>query len=183
VAGTALLFWPRERLGVMQALGMLSALTGCLCAAINLVVVKKHGRHSDPFVLNAIGMALGALCLLLMSAAFEPWTTVVWSRSNVLAILYLSVFGSVIAFTAFYYLIKRMDATVVSLNTLIIPIVALAMGRAFLHETVTPMGVAGIVTILAGVGIAVLPTRAGQARPIVVLQSAPVTAAREREGL
>ena len=49
----------------MQALGMLSALTGCLCAAINLVMVKKHGRHSDPFVLNAFGMALGALCLLL----------------------------------------------------------------------------------------------------------------------
>src|SRR5207245_10001976 len=37
VAGTALLFWPQERLGVMHALGMLSTLTGSLCAAINLV--------------------------------------------------------------------------------------------------------------------------------------------------
>jgi len=155
VAGTALLFWPRERPDAMQALGMLSALTGCLCAAINLVVVKKHGRDSDALVLNAFGMALGAACLLLMSAVLEPWTTVVWTRSNMLAILYLSLFGSVIAFSAFYYLIKRMDATVVSLNTLIIPIVALALGRAFLHETVTPAGVLGIVTILAGVGIAI----------------------------
>ena len=155
VAGTALLFWPRERPDAMQALGMLSALTGCLCAAINLVVVKEHGRDSDALVLNAFGMALGAACLLLMSAVLEPWTTVVWTRSNMLAILYLSLFGSVIAFSAFYYLIKRMDATVVSLNTLIIPIVALALGRAFLHETVTPAGVLGIVTILAGVGIAI----------------------------
>ena len=157
VAGTGLLFWPHERLGVMQALGMLAALGGSLCASINLVAMKKHGRHSDPFVLNFLGMGLGAVCLLLMSAALERWTTVVWTRSNVLAILYLSLFGSVTAFSAYYYLIKRMDATIVSLTTLIIPIVALALGRAFLQETVTPAAVLGIVTILAGVGIASLP--------------------------
>jgi len=176
VAGTALLFWPHERVDAMQALGMLGALTGCLCAAINLVVVKKHGRNSDALVLNAFGMAVGASCLLLMSALLEPWTTVVWTRGNVLAILYLSLFGSVVAFPAFYYLIKRMDATVVSLNTLIIPIVALALGRAFLHESVTPSGVLGIVTILAGVGIAILPTRVGRRHSSHVSESRAVVA-------
>jgi len=77
----------------------------------------------------------------------------------VLAILYLSVFGSVIAFSSYYYLIKKMDATIVSLSTLIIPIVALILGRAFLGEMVTPLAVAGIVTILAGVAIAILPSQ------------------------
>jgi len=70
----------------------------------------------------------------------------------------LSVFGSVIAFSSYYYLIKKMDATIVSLSTLIIPIVALILGRAFLGEMVTPLAVAGIVTILAGVAIAILPS-------------------------
>lgn len=159
VVGTVLLFWPNERLGTMQALGMLSALTASLCAAINLVTMKKHGRHSDPFVLNFFGMGIGAACLLAMSAAFEPWTAVVWTPSNALAIVYLSVFGSVIAFSAYYYLIKRMDATVVSLSTLIIPIVALVLGRAVLQEHVGRLALAGIATILAGVGVAVLPSR------------------------
>jgi drug/metabolite transporter (DMT)-like permease len=157
VAGTALLFWPHEELGGMQLLGMLSALAGASCAAINLVVMKKHGKQSDPFVLNFFGMALGAVCLLVMSAALEPWTTVAWTRSNVAALLYLAIFGSVIAFSAYYYLIKRMDATIVSLSTLIIPIVALALGRIFLDETVTPAAVAGIATTLSGVGIAIVP--------------------------
>ena len=76
-----------------------------------------------------------------------------------LAILYLSLFGSVIAFSSYYYLIKKMDATIVSLSTLIIPIVALILGRSFLGETVTPLAVAGIVTILAGVAIAILPSQ------------------------
>jgi drug/metabolite transporter (DMT)-like permease len=157
VFGTALLFWPHERLGTYQALGMLAALGASLCAAINLVMMKKYGRVADPFALNFFGMALGAACLLVMSAAMESWSAVVWSRSNILAIVYLSVFGSVIAFSAYYYLIKRMDATIVSLSTLIIPIVALALGRAFLHETVTPRALAGIATIVAGVAVAIVP--------------------------
>ena len=157
--GTALLFWPHEHLGYQKTLGMLAALGGCLSATINLVTMKKYGRNSDPFVLNFFGMGLGAACLLVMSAALEDWHSVVWTRSNVLAIFYLSVFGSVVAFSSYYYLIKKMDATIVSLSTLIIPIVALILGRAFLGETVTPLAVAGIVTILAGVAIAILPSQ------------------------
>lgn len=161
VVGTTLLFWPHERVGLMHALGMLSTLTGTLCAAINLVAMKKHGRRSDPFVLNFLGMTLGAVCLLLMSAALERWSTVVWTRSNVLAIVYLSLFGSLIAFSAYYYLIKRIDATIVSLSTLIIPIVALGLGHVFLQETVTRDAVPGVLTTLAGVAIAMLPIGAG----------------------
>jgi drug/metabolite transporter (DMT)-like permease len=156
VLGTALLFWPDQHLGLEQALGMLPALSGCLCAAINLVMMKKYGNHSDPFVLNFLGMGLGAACLLAMSATLENWRDATWTRSNVLALFYLSVFGSLIAFSAYYYLIKRMDATVVSLSTLIIPIVALALGHVFLDESVTPIAIAGIITILAGVAIAIV---------------------------
>lgn len=157
VCGTTLLFWPHERLGLPQALGMLAALGASFVAAVSLVIMKKHGRHADPFVLNFLGMGIGAASLLAMSAALENWSAVAWSRSNVLALSYLSVFGSVIAFSAYYWLIKRMDATVVSLSTLIIPIVALALGRWCLDETVTPMAVAGIGTIVAGVAIAIVP--------------------------
>lgn len=163
VAGTALLFWPQERLGTMQVLGMTSALIGSLCAAINLVMLKKHGGHSDPFVLNFFGMLIGAVCLLVMSAALDRRAAIVWTRSNVLALVYLSLFGSVIAFSAYYTLIKRVEATAVSLSTLIIPIVALALGRAFLAETVSPAAIVGIVTVLAGVGIAI---GAADSRPL-----------------
>jgi drug/metabolite transporter (DMT)-like permease len=157
VAGTLLLFWPEGRLGLLQVLGMLSTLAGSLCAATNLVTVKKYGRHTDPWILNFFGMGIGSVCLLVMSAAVERWTSVGWTRSNVLALGYLALFGSVVAFWAYYALIKQLDATLVSLTTLIIPIVALALGRLILDEAVTPTAVAGIVTILAGLGIAIAP--------------------------
>lgn len=157
--GTALLFWPGEQLGAPQMLGMSAALFGSACAAVNLVMMKKYGRHTDPFVLNFFGMTIGAVCLLLMSVALEDWTAVFWTRANVSAIAYLSVFGSVIAFSAYYYLIKRLDATIVSLSTLVIPIVALTLGDLFLDEMVTSRAWAGIATIIAGVGVALVPAR------------------------
>ena len=155
IFGAVLLFWPHERLGVYQMLGMFAVLGASSCAAINLVMMKKYGRNADTFLVNFYGMALGSACLLAMSGALENWSTLTWSRSNVLSIVYLSVFGSVVAFSAYYYLLKRMDATILSLTTLIIPIVALALGRWLLDETVTPRTFAGIATTVAGVGVAI----------------------------
>jgi len=156
VAGTVLLFWPDERLGMQQVLGMGATLVAALCASANLVTMKRFGKDSDRDVLNFLGMGLGAALLLLTSAVVEPWT-VEWTRSNVLAMLYLAVFGSVIAFSAYYALIKLIDATVVSLSTLIIPVIALVLGRVFLGETAGPTAAVGIATILVGVAVAMLP--------------------------
>jgi drug/metabolite transporter (DMT)-like permease len=154
VAGTVLLFWPDDRLGTRQVLGMLATLGASLCASINLVTMKQYGGRSDGYVLNVCGMGIGAVCLLATSALFESWADVLWTPANVTALVYLAVFGSVIAFSAYYALIKRVDATVVSLSTLVIPIVALVLGRLVLGESVTGLAVAGIATILAGVAIA-----------------------------
>ena len=157
VAGTALLFWPGEPLDRAQVLGMASALGGAFCASANLAMVKKHGQHTDSWILNLFGMAIGTACLLAMSAGLERGVRVEWTRSNVTAIAYLSMFGSVVAFSAYYHLLKKMDATALSLTTLIIPIVALALGRVFLQETVDRTAVAAIVAILVGVGVAIAP--------------------------
>ena len=164
IVGTTLLFWPQERLGLQEVLGMLAALFGSLCASINLVTMKRYANRADPMVLNFFGMGLGAACLLTMSAVLERSGAVAWTQSNVLALVYLAVFGSVIAFTTYFRLIKVMDATVVSLNTLIIPIVALALGYIFLKETLTPLSIVGIGVVLIGVTVAILPTRRRHAK-------------------
>ncbi|MCC7043770.1 MAG: EamA family transporter [Acidobacteria bacterium] len=157
MAGTALLFWPGDGVGTRQALGMLAALFASTCSSISLVTLKRYGADSDPFVLNFFGMGIGAACLLSMSAGLERSAAVTWSQSNVLALLYLAVFGSVVAFSLYYRVIKVMDATAVSLSTLIIPIIALVLGHVVLDEVIAPLAVAGVLTILAGVAVAIVP--------------------------
>lgn len=155
--GTAVLFWPQGGRVWEQVAGMAAALGASVCSSVSLVIIKRHATRSDPFVLNLGGMGIGAVCLLGMSALFERSIPVRWTPSNVTAIVYLAVCGSVVAFSLYYRLVKLLDATTVSMSTLIIPIIALVLGHLFLGETITSVSVAGIVTILVGVTVAITP--------------------------
>ncbi|MBI3565735.1 MAG: EamA family transporter [Elusimicrobia bacterium] len=159
-AGTVVLFRPAAATTRAELAGMAVALLSVLGASVNLVSVKKYAKHLDVVTMNALGMTIGAVCLLLLSAAVERGATVVWTRANVGAIVYLSLAGSVVTFLSYYSLIKVMEASRLSLITLIIPIVALFLGRVFLGEALPPGAWAGMGGILAGVAIAIVPALA-----------------------
>lgn len=154
MAGTVALFWPSETLSVLQRAGMAVALASVVAAAFNLVVVKKYARHADVVALNAWAMGLGAICLLALSAVVERGTALSWSRDNVAAIVYLALVGSVTAFLSYFHLIKVMEATKLSLITLVFPIVAVILGRIFLNEPGDPRAWMGMAAVLGGVGLA-----------------------------
>lgn len=156
MAGTALLFWPDESASRAQLLGMAVALASAAAAAVNLVMIKRHARHTDIYALNAYGMGLGAACLLLLSFALERGVAVHWTAANVGAVVYLALLGSVAAFLSYTHLIKVMDATKLSLITLIFPIVAVLLGKAFLAEATTARTWSGMAVVLAGVALASL---------------------------
>lgn len=155
--GTAVLFWPSGASSDRQLEGMAAAMLSVFAAAVNLVSVKKYAKNLDVFVMNALGMTIGAVLLLTLSALLERHAVVAWSRDNVLAIVYLSLAGSVTAFLSYYSLVRVMDATRLSLITLIFPIVAVLLGRAFLHEVVAPGAWFGMATVLLGVAVAIVP--------------------------
>jgi drug/metabolite transporter (DMT)-like permease len=157
MAGTAVLFWPSQGVSRAELAGTAVALLSVVCAAVNLVMVKRHGRHTDIYVMNAFGMGLGAVLLLALSAFAESHAVVAWSRDNVLAIVYLSLAGSVTTFLSYYHLVKVMEATKLSLITLIFPIVAVALGRVFLHESLPASVWSGTAAVFLGVAIAIVP--------------------------
>ncbi|MFI5360817.1 MAG: DMT family transporter [Elusimicrobiota bacterium] len=157
MAGTVALFWPGQGVSRGQLAGMAVLLASVFLAAVNLVMVKRHGKNTDIFVMNAFGMAIGAVVLLALTAFVESHAAVAWSRDNILAIVYLALVGSVATFLSYYHLVKAMEATKLSLITLIYPIVAVALGRAFLHERLPPNAWSGAAAVFLGVAIAVVP--------------------------
>lgn len=158
-AGTFVLFRPSASVTRMELAGMAVALLSVLGASVNLVTVKKRAKHLDVVVMNALGMAIGAVCLLLLSAVFERGAAVTWTRANVSAIVYLALAGSVVTFLSYYSLIKVMEASRLSLITLIIPVVALFLGKVFLGESLPPGAWLGMGGIFAGVAVAIVPGR------------------------
>jgi drug/metabolite transporter (DMT)-like permease len=157
MAGTAVLFWPGQGVSRAELAGTGVALASVVFAAVNLVMVKRHGKRTDIYVMNAFGMGMGAVLLLTLSVFAEAHAVVAWSRDNILAIVYLALAGSVTTFLSYYHLVKVMEATKLSLITLIFPIVAVALGRAFLHESLPASVWSGTAAVFVGVAIAIVP--------------------------
>jgi drug/metabolite transporter (DMT)-like permease len=165
MGGTAILFWPGRGVSRAELLGMACGLASAAAAAVNLVTLKRHSRHTDIYRLNGWGMAIGGACLLALSLATESYAALVWTPQNVLAIVYLAVLGSVAAFLSYTYLVKHMDATPLSLISLIFPLVAVLLGWLILAETPTASTWLGMAVVLAGVAVASLSGRARAIRP------------------
>lgn len=176
LSGAAVLFWPQEGVASASKLGMGFALASAASAGVNMVILKKHSKHGDIFVLNAGGMTVGACGLLLLHLLTERGVAVTWSAANVGAIVYLAVLGSVAAFLAYFRLIKELQATTLSFITLIFPIVAVILGAVFLGERLSAQTALGAGIILGGVGTAIVPAgwvRRKAAAPPVPAGDAP----------
>src|SRR5262249_44278930 len=85
---------------------------------------------------------------------------------------YLTVFGSIIAYSAYTYALAHIRMTTLSLHAYVNPIVAVILGWLVLHERLTWVSVAAMAIILAGMAMvqfggrrAIKPVSAGAQRP------------------
>lgn len=138
--------------------GSLGAAGGILAVAVSAflnagvaVGVKKHGRHIDPVYINLIPMSLGAITLLGTSFFIEDWSALKFTLPVVAAIAYLAVFGSVVAFVIYFYLLKHMSVVLLSMTSFITPILAIASGALILGEKFPSGTLMGSAMILGGV--------------------------------
>jgi drug/metabolite transporter (DMT)-like permease len=140
----------------LAAWASIGVMVASLAGAQAGVLVKAKGTHLDPAVLAGVQMAAGSVPLLAGGAALEGNPLLFdWTYSAVLSLAYLTVVGSVIAFLAYYWLIRHIAVTRVLLIPLITPLVAVGLGVMFLGEKVGWGTALGGAAILGGVGMAV----------------------------
>jgi drug/metabolite transporter (DMT)-like permease len=154
IIGVAVIFSDNLRLGRAEAAGTLMVMASVSASVVGSVGTKKwaHGYHPIallliPFVTAAIVTAIMALCVewpLDLHYNGTTWATIV----------YLAAAGSVSAFAMFFYVMQRLDVTVVSYQTFVIPIIAVLLGATFLGETISARVAMGAVLILAGISLA-----------------------------
>jgi len=106
---------------------------------------------SRPLTAGAAMMLGGAMLLALSGAFGELRPLPHFSMRAALAVLYLIVFGSLVAFTAFVWLLAHMPATRVASHAYVNPIVAVALGYFAAGEPITMRMVVGSVLVLMSV--------------------------------
>ena len=170
--GLVLLVGPAEG-GRIDPLGALVCTLASLSWAAGSLYARTAPLPHRPLVATGMEMvAGGALLLLVGLATGEPRAIhpASISTASLLAVAYLIVFGSLLAFSAYVWLLRSAPVTLVTTYAYVNPVVAVLLGWTFLGEPVTPrMLVAGAVIVAAVVIIA------GAARPDVVVEAgAPI---------
>lgn len=150
-AGVGILLLPggAQHFPVLPCIAILG---GCTAWSLGTVVTRRMDLPKARPVTSGAAMMLGGGMLLVISAGvgeLHPWPHV--SLRAGLAVLYLIVFGSLLGFTAFVWLLAHMPATRVASHAYVNPIVAVALGYFFAAEPVTMRTLAGTGLVLVSV--------------------------------
>jgi drug/metabolite transporter (DMT)-like permease len=137
--------------------GMVAILIGSIFQAFGLVAIRKWGEDFDPVTLNFYSMFLSVLPLVVAAMLFEREVHISLSPMTAGSILYLGIFCTVVTFAIYYWLVKHIQATILSLSALITPAIAVIIGALFMNESFSSHIVLGICMIFLGVGIASVP--------------------------
>jgi drug/metabolite transporter (DMT)-like permease len=158
VFGVGVVFSNQLAVSGRQALaGCVALILSAMFAAYSNVLVKRFGRHLNPAVLSAGQMLFGLLLLLSVGIPLEGNPLKFhWTGMAVIAMFYLAIVGSVIAFLLYYWLVLNMDVTKSMLIALVTPVVAVILGMIVLDEEFGWRTLAGGAMIILGIGLIVV---------------------------
>jgi drug/metabolite transporter (DMT)-like permease len=150
-AGVAVLLLPGARPAGLALLPAAVVVLAGLLWAVGSVVSSRVGQPQDRLVATAVQMTGGCAGLLVVGALRgESLDVAGVSRASLVAWCYLVVLGSVVAFTAFSWLLTVAPVSQVSTYAYVNPVVAVLLGALVAGEAVGPATlVGGAVTVLA----------------------------------
>ncbi len=151
------LLWPSFRAALsthsrpMQMVAALVILLGALSWSIGSVLFRRMQLPVDPLVAAGWEMLAAALCDLLFATVTWQWPHAVWNAESVSAIGYLVLFGSLLGFSCYIWLIHHVPVAKVATYAYVNPVVAVILGSVVLGEHLQKTEYAGMVAVLCAV--------------------------------
>ena len=121
-------------------IGSLVVLLGAFSWGVGVVYSRRSHLSGHPLLLSALSLLAGSLQLLLagtVAREYRGFSIASVSSRSWLALAYLIVFGSIVAFTAYNWLMEHYSPTFVATHTYINPVVAVLLGWLLAGEAVT----------------------------------------------
>jgi len=157
-AGVVFLVVPRGASGEVDPLGLLTVIGATFSWALGTFASPRLRTPRDPLASTTIQMLAGGALLVLIAVAIgeparaDPST---FSTASLAAMAYLVVFGSLVAFSAYTWLLQHTSVSVVSTYAYVNPVVAVLLGALVLNEVVAPSMLIGAAIIIAAVAFIV----------------------------
>jgi len=152
VGGIAVLFYSELSLSWRMLAGGFAVIGAVLIGSWSSIYAKRELKDVNPLVGTTVQFAMAAVFLYIASFVLERGTISAWTRSSLLALAFLVVFGSVITFSLYYWLLKSLLPYQLSTLNLIVPVIAIAEGALILREPVPPVMLIASLVVLVAVG-------------------------------
>jgi drug/metabolite transporter (DMT)-like permease len=162
--GLAILIIPgiRGEAGSLDIRAMGALMVGSICWSVGSTYSKRVSLPQPQLLATGMEMLCGGTLLVLLGLATGEAAHVnvaSMTMHSVLAFAYLTVFGSLIAFSAYIWLLHQVSAAQVSTYAYVNPLVAVLLGWAMAHEEFTPPMAAAAALIIVGVVLITLANR------------------------
>ncbi len=131
--------------------GILAVVLSNFFWALGTVYSKNHKTSEHPLFASGLQMIPGGVLLFIISFFRGEMQHVAPSSEAIWAVAYLIVFGSILAYGSYMYVIKQLPATIVSTYAYINTIVAIILGWFWLHEALDTSTIISVVLTIIGV--------------------------------
>lgn len=161
LAALVALLWPSFHAAIethgggrpMQIIAALVVLLGALSWATGSVLFRRLRLPVHPLVAAGWEMLAAGLCNLLLATVTWQWPRAVWNRDSVGAVGYLVLFGSLLGFSCYIWLIHHVPVAKVATYAYVNPVVAVILGDLVLREHLQPTEYVGMAAVLCAVAL------------------------------
>ena len=156
-AGIVVLVWPEMTNGGAGGrqfvIGVIVIQLACIGWVIGTSYAKRHELGDNPFRSTALQMVFSGAMLLSAATAHGDWSQVYFTPRTIAAMAYLTIAGSLIAYSAYIYAIQHLPLQLVSLYAYINPMIAVALGTLLLNEPLSARIIVAAILVFVGTGI------------------------------
>jgi drug/metabolite transporter (DMT)-like permease len=156
-SGIVVLVWPELTNGGAGGrqfvIGVIAIQLACVGWVVGTSYARRHELGDNPFRSTALQMVFSGIMLLTAATAHGDWAQLSFTPRTIAAMLYLSVAGSLIAYSAYIYAIQHLPLQLVSLYAYINPMIAVGLGTLLLNEPLSARILVAAALVLAGTWI------------------------------
>jgi drug/metabolite transporter (DMT)-like permease len=164
LAGVVVLFLDQLDVSVRQAAGVGLVVGSVVVTTIYSMIMKQKAAGLNNLVSTTIFLAVTAIVVggvAVASGQTMPWPPPV---GPTVALLYLALVGSVVAFLAYFWLLEKTNLQLTSTLVFVFPLVAMAVDAMFEHELpLGPRAYVGAAITLGGLAVSLWRRGAGPA--------------------
>jgi drug/metabolite transporter (DMT)-like permease len=155
-AGLVLLVAPdlfSASLGIRYLLGMVAIQIGCASWSGGSVYAKHHPGRVAPLMGAAVQMLCAGIALTLIGTLLGEWRVLHFSARSLGALVYLTLFGSIVAYGSYTYAVQKLPLSIVSTYSYVNPVIAVFLGWIVLSEPLGWRVLMAMLIILGGVAL------------------------------